>query len=33
MRKRPGFITVNSEQGTPEETANEIIKRIENAAE
>ena len=28
MRKRPGFITVNSEQGTPEETANEIIKRI-----
>ena len=33
MRKRPGFITVNSEQGTPEETANEIIKRIENATE
>ena len=30
MRKRPGFITVNSEQGTPEETANEIIKRIED---
>ena len=30
MRKRPGFIEVKAEGGTPEETANEIIRRIEN---
>ena len=30
MRNRPGFIEVKAEGGTPEETANEIIKRIEN---
>ena len=30
FRKKPGFIEVMAEGGTPEETANEIIKRIEN---
>jgi len=30
MRNRPGFIEVKAEGGTPEETANEIIRRIEN---
>ena len=30
MRKRPGFIEVKAEGGTPEETANEIIRKIEN---
>ena len=30
MRNRPGFIEVKAEGGTPEETANEIIRKIEN---
>ena len=30
MRKRPGFLEIKAEGGTPEETANEIIRRIEN---
>jgi len=30
FRGKPGFIEVMAEGGTPEETANEIIKRIEN---
>jgi adenylate kinase len=30
FRNKPGFIEVQAEGGTPEETANEIIKRIEN---
>ena len=30
LRKKPGFIEVKAEGGTPEETANEIIRRIEN---
>ena len=30
MRNRPGFLEIKAEGGTPEETANEIIKRIEN---
>jgi len=30
LKKKPGFISINAEGGTPEETANEIIKRIEN---
>ena len=29
FRNKPGFIEVQAEGGTPEETANEIIKRIE----
>ena len=30
MRGRPGFLEIKAEGGTPEETANEIIRRIEN---
>ena len=30
MRKRPGFLEIKAEGGTPEETANEIIRKIEN---
>mgnify|MGYP001162350832 CR=1 FL=1 len=30
MRKRPGFLEIKAEGGTPEDTANEIIRRIEN---
>ena len=30
MRNRPGFLEIKAEGGTPEETANEIIRRIEN---
>ena len=30
MRKRPGFLEIKAEGGTPEETAKEIIRRIEN---
>jgi len=30
LRKKPGFIEIKAEGGTPEETANEIIRRIEN---
>ena len=30
MRKRPGFLEIKAERGTPEETANEIIRKIEN---
>ena len=30
MRNRPGFLEIKAEGGTPEETANEIIKRIED---
>ena len=30
LRNKPGFIEVKAEGGTPEETANEIIRRIEN---
>ena len=30
MRDRPGFLEIKAEGGTPEETANEIIRRIEN---
>ena len=30
MRSRPGFLEIKAEGGTPEETANEIIRRIEN---
>ena len=30
FRNKPGFIEVKAEGGTPEETANEIIKRIED---
>jgi len=33
LRKRPGFLEIKAEGGTPEETANEIIKRIENESE
>ena len=30
MRNRPGFLEIKAEGGTPEETANEIIRKIEN---
>ena len=30
MRGRPGFLEIKAEGGTPEETANEIIRKIEN---
>ena len=30
MRKRPGFLEIKAEGGTPEETAKEIIRKIEN---
>jgi adenylate kinase len=30
LKKKPGFLEIKAEGGTPEETANEIIKRIEN---
>ena len=30
MRKRPGFLEIKAEGGTPEDTANEIIRKIEN---
>ena len=30
LRNKPGFIEVKAEGGTPEETANEIIRKIEN---
>ena len=30
MRGRPGFLEIKAEGGTPEEPANEIIRRIEN---
>ena len=30
MRSRPGFLEIKAEGGTPEETANEIIRKIEN---
>ena len=30
MRKRPRFLEIKAEGGTPEETANEIIRKIEN---
>ena len=30
MRKRQGFLEIKAEGGTPEETANEIIRKIEN---
>ena len=30
MRNRPGFLEIKAEGGTPEETAKEIIRRIEN---
>ena len=33
MRNRPGFIEVKAEGGTPEETAKEIIRRIENGGQ
>ena len=32
FRNKPGFIEVQAEGGTPEETANEIIKRIEDGS-
>jgi len=32
FRGKPGFIEVMAEGGTPEETANEIIKRIEDGS-
>ena len=33
MRKRPGFLEIKAEGGTPEETANEIIRRIDNGGQ
>ena len=30
MRNSPGFLEIKAEGGTPEETANEIIRKIEN---
>ena len=30
LRKKPGFLEIKAEGGTPEDTANEIIRRIEN---
>ena len=30
MRNRPGFLEIKADGGTPEETANEIIRKIEN---
>lgn len=30
FRNKPGFIEINAEGGTPEDTAREIIRRIEN---
>ena len=30
MRGRPGFLEIKAEGGTPKETANEIIRKIEN---
>ena len=30
MRGRPGFLEIKAEGGTPEETANEIIRKIKN---
>jgi adenylate kinase len=30
LRKKPGFLEIKAEGGTPEETAKEIIRRIEN---
>mgnify|MGYP003321882414 FL=1 len=30
LRNKPGFLEIKAEGGTPEETANEIIRKIEN---